>query len=47
MLARDPSGLRTFSVSTRVLESFNSNWLPSLRLTLTRPFGPVVSLSPT
>ena len=47
MLARDPSGLRTFSVSTRVLESSNSNWLPSLRLTLTRLFGPVVSLSPT
>jgi hypothetical protein len=25
VLARDPSGLRTFSVSTRVLESFSSN----------------------
>jgi hypothetical protein len=27
VLARDPSGLRKLSVSTRVLESSNSNWL--------------------
>jgi hypothetical protein len=33
--------LRIFSFSIRVLESFNSNWLPSLRLTVTRLFGPV------
>jgi hypothetical protein len=46
VLARDPSGLSVFSVNTRILESFNYTCLPSLRITVIRLFGPVVSLSP-